>query len=168
MTSVEELYNKTGYLALCNKEGNCYTITFPPIIHGKNKREKHVYYTELYDGKMIIDGCEVSEVVEGEAYSLLTLNYYFFCLKLVDYGFNIPYGFGLLENNEKLTKFDHLEYFNLNKDPKCAILMNKLQEIQKTNAVEMTPELLEEIKSLGIEEGYCLLRDFLEIGVEDD
>jgi hypothetical protein len=166
--SVAELYNKTEYLAVCNREGNGYTLTFPPIIHGKNKREKHVYHIELYDGKMIIEGCDISEVVESANYALLTLNYYFFCLKLFDYGFNVPYGFALLDNGSKLEEINHLEFFKLNSDPKCVLLMNKLQEIQKTEAQDMTPAKLQEIKDLGIEEGYCLLRDFLEIGVEND
>lgn len=159
--TLEELYVKTQYLAVCNKVGNSFTTTFPPITHGPNLRARHIYRSEIFEDKMIIDGPNISRIVENDKYILLSLNYFFHCLKLIEYGFVKPYAFTLLDDGKTQTIKSIAEYFNIHTDDKSKLLVSKLQEF--TNK-EITMNDLKELSELKIDEGFKFIRVFFDLG----
>jgi len=105
--SLQELLTRGGFVLKVNKTGDRYEIIVPPIVNGKNKRDKSVFSLYIDGECLYATGPGLSRKVCGEYYSLNLAILYFINLKALKYGLTngvVVYDDGVQQTNTSLKE----------------------------------------------------------------
>ncbi len=109
--SLQELLTRGGFVLKVNKSGDRYEIIIPPIVNGKNKRDKAVFSLYIEGDCLYATGPGVSRKICGEYYSLNLAILYFINLKAIKYG--LTNGVVVYDNNVQQTNISLKEIMNI-------------------------------------------------------